>query len=62
MLSRDDPIDSGVSSDAFVVGINHDDFEEFEGGVLTNPIGVEDAEIAAFAADSLLSVLSVRLC
>jgi hypothetical protein len=33
-----DPIDSGVVSNGFVSGVNKDDFEEFVGGVLGNPV------------------------
>lgn len=55
-----DPVNSGVSSDGLVEGVNHDDFEEFEGSVLTNPVRVEDSEVSASSADSLLSNSSVR--
>jgi len=32
------PVESWVSADAFVGGINHDYFEVFVGGVLSNPV------------------------
>ncbi len=38
VLVGGDPVNSGVSSDCLVGGVNHDDFEEFEGSVLTNPV------------------------
>jgi hypothetical protein len=38
-----------------VVGINEDNFVELEGGILTNPVRVEDAEVRALAADSHFS-------
>lgn len=34
------PVDSGVSCDCLVVGINQDDLEELEGSVLANPVRV----------------------
>lgn len=59
LLGAGDPVDSGVSSDGLVAGVNHDDFEELEGSVLTYPVGVEYSQVAAFSADSLLSDGSV---
>jgi len=50
-----DPVDLGVSSNGLVGGVDKDDFEEFEGGVLTNPVRVEDSEVADSSADSLFS-------
>ena len=43
-----------------MVGVNKDDFEELEGSVLTNPVGVQDSEVSAASANSLLSDGSVR--
>ena len=60
LLVGGDPVDSGVSGDGLVVGVNKDDLEELEGSVLTNPVGVEDSEVSAASADSLLSSGSVR--
>lgn len=34
--------------------IYEDDFVELEGGILTNPVGVEDAESSATATNTLL--------
>lgn len=31
----DDPVDAGVATDGFVLGVDKDDFEEFVGGILT---------------------------
>lgn len=53
------PVDSWVSSDGLVEGINKDDFVEFEGSVLTNPVRVEDSKVWASLTDSLLSNSSV---
>ena len=53
--TADNPVDAGVSADGLVGGVNEDDFVELEGGVLTNPVGVEDAQVAGFASNTLLS-------
>lgn len=42
-----------------MVGVDEDDFEELEGSVLANPVGVEDSKVSASSADSLLSDGSV---
>lgn len=54
-----DPVDSSVSSDGLVVGVNEDDFVELEGSVLTNPVRVEDSQVAASSSNSFLSDGSV---
>jgi len=51
----DDPVDAGVAADGLVLGIDKDDLVVLVGGVLVDPVGVEDAEIGAAAADTLLS-------
>ena len=53
-LGAADPVDTWVSADGLVGRINHDNFEEFETGVLTNPVGVEDTEVGALAGNTLL--------
>ena len=60
MLGGSDPVNSGVSSDCLVVGVHEDDFVEFVGSVLTDPVRVEDSEVSASSSDSLLSDGSVR--
>ena len=60
VLVGGDPVDSGVSSDGLVEGVNKDDLEELEGSVLANPVRVENSEVSAALADSLLSDGSVR--
>ena len=60
VLGGGNPVDSGVTGDGLVVGVNKDDLVELEGSVLTNPVGVEDSEVSAASADSLLSSCSVR--
>jgi len=48
------PVDLGVAPDGLVVRINHDDLEVLVGGVLANPVGVEDAQSLESAANTLL--------
>ena len=55
MLAGADPVDAGVSADSLVLGVNEDNFEELEAGILTNPVRVEHAEVGALAADTHLS-------
>lgn len=50
-----DPVDGGVATDGGVAGVDHDDLEELEGTVLTDGVGVEDAEVHAVAGSALLS-------
>ena len=51
----DDPVDAGIAADGLVGGIDEDNFVVLVGGVLVDPVGVEDAEVGAAAADTLLS-------
>lgn len=50
----DDPVDAGVATDGLVLGIDKDNLEVLVGRVLVDPVGVEDAEVGAAAADTLL--------
>ena len=54
-----DPVDSGILSDGGVVWINADNLEEFVGGVLTNPVRVENSKVRALSTNLLLSNRSV---
>jgi len=51
----DDPVDAGVAADGGVAGVDEDDLVVLVGRVLVDPVGVEDAEVAAAATDTLLS-------
>lgn len=51
----DDPVDAGIDADGLVLGVDKDDLEVLVGRVLVNPVGVEDTQIGAAAADTLLS-------
>ena len=54
VLGGHNPIDAGVAADAFVGGVHHDDLKELEGGILANPVGVENTEVGALAGNTLL--------
>ena len=60
LFVRTDPVDSSVSSDCLVEGVDEDYFEEFVSAILTYPVGVENSEVSASSANSLLSNSSVR--
>merc|ERR1719268_374522 len=49
------PVDLGISPDSRVVGVDHDDLKVLVGGVLSDPVGVEDPETLESPPDSLLS-------
>ena len=51
----DDPIDSGVAADGLMLRVNQNDLKVFVGGVLVDPIRIEDPKVGAAAANSLLS-------
>lgn len=51
----DDPVDAGVDADGLVLGVDEDDLVVLVGGVLVDPVGVQDAQVGATAADTLLS-------
>ena len=51
----DDPVDARVAADGLVLGVDADDLVVLVGGVLVDPVGVEDAEVGAAAANTLLS-------
>jgi len=50
----DDPVDAGVDTDGLVLGVDEDDLVVLVGRVLVDPVGVEDSEVSAAAADTLL--------
>lgn len=51
----DDPVDSWVSSDGVVRWVHQDNLEVLVGGVLVNPVRVQDSQVGSSSADSLLS-------
>ena len=60
VLGGSDPVNSGVSGDGLVVGVDKDDLVELEGSVLADPVGVEDSQVSAASSNSVLSSSSVR--
>ena len=50
-----DPVDAGVRADGSVHGVDEDDFVVLVATVLSDPVGVEDAEASEGAAGTLLS-------
>lgn len=57
----DDPVDSWVSSDGVVRWVHQDNLVVLVGGVLVNPVRVQDSQVGSSSADSLLSGDSQRL-
>jgi hypothetical protein len=50
-----DPVDAGVTANGLVLGVNTDDLEVLVGGVLVDPVGVQDTQVGAATANTLLS-------
>lgn len=50
-----DPVDARVTADGLVLGVNQDDLVVLVGRVLVDPVGVQNAQVGALAADTLLS-------
>ena len=51
----DDPVYSRVTANCFVLRVDENNFEVFVGGILINPIGIEDPEIGATSTNALFS-------
>lgn len=51
----DNPVDAGVDADSLVLGVDEDDLVVLVGGVLVDPVRVEDTQVGTAAADTLLS-------
>ena len=47
----DDPVDVWIVADLRVAGVDTDHFVVFHGGVLVDPVRVEDAEVGVLASD-----------
>jgi hypothetical protein len=50
----DNPADAGIAADRLVLRVDEDDFVVLVGRVLVDPVAVEDAEVGAATADTLL--------
>lgn len=48
------PVDAGILADGLVLRVDEDNLEVLVGGVLVDPVGVEDAEVGTAATDTLL--------
>lgn len=55
MDSVADPVDAGVTADGLVLGVDKDNLEVLVGRVLVDPVGVQDTQVGATAANTLLS-------
>lgn len=51
----DNPVDSRIPANCLVLRINEDDFVVLVSRILVHPITVENTQIGATAADTLLS-------
>ena len=49
-----DPVVTSISSDGLVGRIDQDNLEVLVGGVLVDPVGVQDSQVGSTTADSLL--------
>ena len=54
------PLGVWVTSDDLVEGIHHDDLKVFVGGVLAEPVAVQDTEGAATTSSTLLMSYTKR--
>ena len=50
-----DPVDTSIAADGLVLGINKDDLVVLVSRVLVDPVGVQDTQVGAAAANTLLS-------
>lgn len=50
-----DPVDASITADGLVLGVDKDNLEVLVGGVLVDPVGVQDTQVGATAANTLLS-------
>lgn len=50
-----DPVDAGIAADSLVLWVDEDDFVVLVGGVLVDPVRVEDSQVGAATTDTLLS-------
>lgn len=55
VLGIADPLSAGVIADSRVVGINANDFVVLHGGILIDPVRVQDTEVAVTATNLFLS-------
>jgi hypothetical protein len=51
----DDPVDTGVTTDSLMGGVDEDDFKVLVGSILVDPVRVEDTEVGTLATDTFFS-------
>lgn len=56
-----DPVVSSVTSDGLVGWVNKNDFKVLVGGILVNPVRVQDSQVSSSSTNSFLSSGSQRL-
>ena len=49
-----DPVDAGITADSLVLRVDQDDLVVLVGRVLVDPVGVQDTQVGAVTADTLL--------
>lgn len=54
MNRLDDPVDAGIAADGLVLRVDKDDLVVLVGRVLVDPVRVEDTEVGATSANTLL--------
>jgi hypothetical protein len=55
-----DPVDARITTDSRVARVDHNNFEEFVGTVLSNPVGVQNSEVTANASSAFFGNSAVR--
>lgn len=50
-----DPVDARIAADSLVLGVDEDNLEVLVGRVLVDPVGVQDTQVGAATANTLLS-------
>jgi len=50
-----DPVDAGITTDGFVGRIDKDDLKVLVGSILVDPVRVQNTQVSALAANTLLS-------
>ena len=48
----DDPVDARITTDGLVLGVHEDDLVVLVGGILVDPVRVQDSQVGAATADS----------
>jgi len=50
----DNPVDASITADGLVLRVDQDDLVVLVGGVLVDPVGVQDSQVGATTSDTLL--------